>query len=122
MILGEVISAGVKLIDKYMPDPEAAQKAKQEFVESVQKAEIEIIKQQSENIRAEMSGDSWLQRNWRPVVMLNFAALISAHWLGWTAPNLSEGEITGLLDIVKVGIGGYVLGRSAEKTMKAYKK
>ena len=46
---------------------------------------------------------------------------MTAHWLGFTPPNMATEEVNALLDIIKIGLGGYVLGRSAEKTMKAYK-
>ena len=54
--------------------------------------------------------------------MLTFVSLIVAHWLGFTAENIEEEEVIMLLEIVKIGLGGYVLGRSGEKIMKEYKK
>jgi hypothetical protein len=47
--------------------------------------------------------------------MLTFAGLIVARWFGWAAPNLSEAEYLKLWSIVELGLGGYVIGRSAEK-------
>ena len=38
-------------------------------------------------------------------------------WLGWCAPNLGEAEALKLWDIVQLGLGGYVIGRSAEKVL-----
>ena len=81
-----------------------------------------VVNAQKSIIVAEAQGDSWLQRNWRPVVMLTFAGLVVAHWLGWTAENLKESEVLMLLEIVKIGLGGYVVGRSAEKCVKYYRK
>ena len=62
-------------------------------------------------------GKSWLQRTWRPITMLVFVGLIVARWLGWSAPNLGEGEVLKLWDIVEIGLGSYVIGRSAEKIL-----
>jgi len=70
-------------------------------------------------IVAELQGESWLQRNWRPLLMLWFAGLVGAHWLGFTPPNLSEATVQSLLTIVKIGVGGYILGRSGEKIVKS---
>lgn len=117
-----LLTIGGKLIDKLLPDQEAKQKAKVHLLEMAQNGELEMIRQQSETIRAEMEGESWLQRNWRPLTMVVFAGLVVAHWLGFTAENLSEGQVMALLDIVKIGLGGYVLGRSGEKIMKEYRK
>ena len=68
-------------------------------------------------MQAEAQGQSWLQRTWRPITMLVFVALIVTRWLGWCAPNLGEAEALKLWDIVQLGLGGYVIGRSAEKVL-----
>ena len=73
-------------------------------------------------ILAEANGESWLQRSWRPLMMLWFAGLVGAHWLGLTPDNLSQDTVNHLLNIVQVGIGGYVLGRSGEKIVREYKR
>jgi len=77
--------------------------------------EAKIVAAQASIIQAEANGKSWLQRNWRPITMLTFVALIVARWMGWTAPGMSEAEYLSVYDLMKLGIGGYVLGRSAEK-------
>ena len=49
-----------------------------------------------------------------PVVA--FAALVVAHWFGFTAPDIPETVQNSLLNIVMVGVGGYVVGRSGENS------
>jgi hypothetical protein len=49
--------------------------------------------------------------------MLTFASLIVARWLGYACPGLSEAEALKLWDIIQLGIGGYVIGRSTEKIL-----
>ncbi|MBA4388340.1 MAG: hypothetical protein C0404_10190 [Verrucomicrobia bacterium] len=73
----------------------------------------------AEVVKAEAQGQSWLQRTWRPITKLTFVALIVARWLGWSAPNLGEAEVLKLWDIVEIGLGGSVIGRSAEKVLPA---
>ena len=51
--------------------------------------------------------------------MLTFGGLIVARWMGYSAPNISEAEVLKLWDIVELGLGGYVIGRSAEKIVPA---
>ena len=77
-------------------------------------------KSQAKIITAEAKG-GWLQRNWRPLLMLTFAGLVVAHWFGYTAPNIPESVQNSLLNIVLVGMGGYIVGRSGEKIMDKYK-
>lgn len=66
-------------------------------------------------IEAEAAGESWLQRNWRPLTMMVFVGLIVAKWVGWTAPGVSEALELRLLGLIEIGLGGYVIGRSVEK-------
>lgn len=107
-------------IDKAIPDKDEAEKLKaQVTLEMLNKSNKEL-ESATKVIVAEAQGESWLQRNWRPILMLFFAGLVGAHWLGFTAPNLPTDVVVNLLDIVQVGVGGYVLGRSAEKVTKAY--
>ncbi len=73
----------------------------------------------SEIVKAEAAGESALQRNWRPILMLTFGTLIVARWLGFVAPNLTEAEYLKLWSIIELGLGGYVIGRSAEKIAPA---
>jgi hypothetical protein len=47
--------------------------------------------------------------------MLTFGALIVARWMGYAAPGISDAEILKLWSIVELGLGGYVIGRTAEK-------
>ena len=120
-MISEVLAIGSKLIDKLISNPDEQRKAKVELLKLAQSGELDEMQERSKNVRSEIQGESWLQRNWRPITMLAFTSLVIAHWLGFTASNLSENQILALLDIVQVGLGGYVLGRSGEKIMKVYK-
>ena len=116
-ILGKV-AGGVA--DRIFPDPEQELK-RIELQQALQAAVLErtseIERAAAEVVKAEAQGQSWLQRTWRPITMLTFVALIVARWLGWSAPNLAEAEALKLWDIVEIGLGGYVIGRSAEKVL-----
>lgn len=116
-ILGKI--AGT-VAERVFPDP--AQELKRlELQQALQAAVLErtsdIEKAAAEVVQTEAQGQSWIQRTWRPITMLTFVALIVARWLGWSAPNLSQAEALKLWDIVEIGLGGYVIGRSAEKVL-----
>jgi hypothetical protein len=97
------------------PDPEAKSKAEAEMALALMARQKELEQAAAGIIKAEASSTNWLASSWRPVVMLTFAGLIVARWFGWAAPNLSEAEYLKLWSIVELGLGGYVIGRSAEK-------
>ena len=110
-----------KAIDKAVPDKDLAEKLKAEAAKATLEMDTQELKAATDVVLSEAKGESWLQRCWRPVMMLWFAGLVGAHWLGFTPENLSQETIDALLSIVQVGIGGYVVGRSAEKVAKAWK-
>jgi hypothetical protein len=114
-MLLDILGIGAKLIDKIIPDKEAADKAKLELIRLEQEGKLTELKSQAQIINTEAASEHWLAANWRPLTMLVFVALIVARWFGWAAPNLAEEEYIKLWSIVELGLGGYVIGRSAEK-------
>jgi len=104
-----------EIVGKIVPDKDLRNQLIAELnmkMASIMEAELQA---RSSIILAEAKGESWLQRNWRPLMMVFFAGLIGAHWFGFTPENLTENQIADLYDLVTLGLGGYVLGRSAEK-------
>ncbi|WP_067515590.1 3TM-type holin [Endozoicomonas ascidiicola] len=104
-----------KIIERVIPDPDKAAEAKNQLVELAVNGELDELAQRAGIINTEAKGESWLQRNWRPIVMLVFTGLIVARWLGWSAPDLSEAVELKLFSIVQIGIGGYIASRGIEK-------
>lgn len=121
-----LLDIGLKLIDKLIPDKGAAQAAQLKLLELQQAgqlaeldASLKLALAGAENVKADAQSEGWLSRSWRPLTMLTFTALIVARWLGWAAPELSQGEYLKLWEIVEFGLGGYVVGRSVEKIAPA---
>lgn len=119
-ILGIVGKIAGTVAERLFPNPEHELK-RLELQQALQAAVLErtseIERAAAEVVKAEAQGQNWLQRTWRPITMLVFVALIVARWLGWSAPNLSQAEALKLWDIVEIGLGGYVIGRTAEKVL-----
>ena len=51
------------------------------------------------------------------MLLVTFAGLVVAHWFGFTALKVPESAQNSVLNIVMVGVCGYVAGRSAEKVV-----
>jgi len=113
--VSSILSLGTALIERVLPDPAAQAQAKLALLDMQQKGELTEFSNKADIIKTEAASTHWLAANWRPIVMLTFAGLIVARWFGWSAPNLSEAEYLKLWDIVQLGLGGYVIGRSGEK-------
>jgi hypothetical protein len=117
-----VFDVGGKLIDRLWPDPTQRDAAKLKLMELQQSgalaqlaAETDLQKAAADIVKTEAASSNFLTASWRPITMLVFVVLITARWFGWAAPNLQEQEYLKLWDIVQVGLGGYVIGRSVEK-------
>ncbi len=79
--------------------------------------ERQLLDSQSKVIMAEAQGQSWLQRNWRPITMLTFLVLVVCDSFGLLAFRLSDEAWT----LLQLGLGGYVVGRSVEKIAPQFK-
>ena len=122
-ILGAVapmVKTLFKTIDKTIDNKAEAEKIKQNIQQQLLSGQLKEHEAQAAVITAEAKG-GFLQRNWRPILMLVFAGLVVAHWFGYTAPDIPESVQNSLLNIVLVGMGGYIVGRSGEKIMDKYK-
>jgi len=86
-----------------------------ELVSKQMDLEHQLVSAKSEIITAEAKSKSWRTRNWRPLTMLTFVALIVLRALGLI--ELSESFSHDFMNLVQLGLGGYVVGRSAEKAV-----
>lgn len=112
------LKPAAELVNNVHTSDDERLKAQNEFlklqtvlIESALEHEQKLIEAQTQIITAEANGQSWIQRSWRPITMLTFLVLIVADAFGFTATPLSERA----WDLLQLGIGGYVIGRSAEK-------
>lgn len=115
-----------KTLDNLHTSDEEKLAAQQKFAELQSTVLGEILEYQGELneakskiITAEAMSENILTSTWRPITMLIFVGLVVAHWFGFTAENLTEAMVLQLFSIVKVGLGGYVVGRSVEKVVKS---
>ena len=117
---GGVISEVTKVIDELFTSDEERLHAKNEILKVLKDQQLELQRLETEIIVAEANGN-WLQRSWRPMLMLAFGFIVI--YVKFIAPLFSlpipplENEFWNLLQI---GIGGYVIGRTGAKMIKEY--
>lgn len=121
--LGSIFKPVVDLIDDlHTSDEEKMQVKKEmarienEFASRVLEYESKLMDSRATIVGKEISGHSWMQRNWRPITMLTFLVLVVLNSFGVLAVDLAD-EFWALL---KIGLGGYVIGRSAEKIVPIF--
>jgi len=130
--IADLFGKGLDIVDNLVEDKDLANKIKAEvqtkFMSIAHTELITLLESQTKIILGEIQGESWLQRNWRPVLMLTIVAIVANNYLlypylslFWTkAPVLELPEH--LYSLMKIGVGGYIVGRSAEKAIDSWKK
>jgi uncharacterized membrane protein (DUF106 family) len=75
--LDAILGVGMKLVDKFFPDPEAKAKAQLELLQMQQNGELAQInadiaegKELTTRLQADMASDSWLSKNIRPMTLI----------------------------------------------------
>ena len=79
--LDAILNIGGKLIDKLIPDPEAKAKAQLELAQMAQNGELQKMANDTklyeleqtnltDRLKADMSSDSWLSKNIRPMTLI----------------------------------------------------
>jgi hypothetical protein len=132
--LDALLNVGGKLIDKLIPDPEAKAKAQLELQKMAQDGELarmanetELYKTEQNNlterVKADMSSDSWLSKNIRPMTLIFLLLAYS----GFAIASIFEYETRGAY-VELLGQWGmlvmsfYFGGRTMEKIADRIKK
>lgn len=126
-IVGTVIQKIFGIIDKAVPDKDLAQKIKAEIALRDWQAELQDLAARKEIIISEATGHSWLQRNWRPLLMLAFGYMIVHNYVlvpifqAFYSNFPSVVMPDSVWNILALGVGGYVLGRTGEKMIAIWR-
>jgi len=94
---------------------------KAELLMKLKEAEMATQQLQAKVINSEAKSEHWITSAWRPITMLVFVAIIANNYIlvpyfqafGLHIPMLNL--TSQMWDLLKIGIGGYIVGRSAEK-------
>ncbi len=119
-VAGPLVKGLFGIIDQAVEDKDLAAKIKadiaarqQELIQTELRGAIEII-------LAEARG-GWLQRNWRPMLMVAVMAIVVNNYILFPYLSLWTDKVVvlelpgGLWALLTTGVGGYVVGRSGEK-------
>lgn len=121
--IGAFVTSIGDVIGKFVTDPNAKLQAQIELTRiatdyqgKVLEADKELAVQQASVIVAEAKSESWIARNWRPITMLTFVYIIAHNYIFATMFHLQSVPIPpDMWDLLKLGIGGYIVGRTVEK-------
>lgn len=98
---------------------------KAKMLKQVSELESTFLETQGKIITAEANSEHWLVSAWRPITMLTFVFIVASNYIiapyasalfSVTIPTLAL--TPEIWELIKLGLGGYVIGRSAEKVAK----
>lgn len=79
--IDDIVSVGMKLVDKLIPDPEAKAKAQLDLAKLAQEgkladiqADVAEMQEVTKRAQADMASDSWLSKNIRPMTLIAILA------------------------------------------------
>ncbi len=127
-VAGPLLKGLFDVVDQSIEDKDQAARIKFALQQKVLDGQSKEIEAAAGIIVAEARGESWLQRNWRPMLMCLFGVIVANNYI--VAPYLALfGGLALTLnlppdmwDLLKIGVGGYVVGRSVEKGIKVWKE
>lgn len=115
------------VLDRVLPDTVEKDKVKAELQAQMLQHSASIEKAAADVVVAEAKGESWLQRNWRPVTMMSFVTIvvnnyIMVPWLNvFGLPAVALDIPPDMWSLLQIGIGGYIVSRGAEKGIKTWR-
>ncbi len=95
--------------------------AQAQLTQQVLDYESKLAEQKSKVIIAEAQGKSWLQRNWRPLLMMTVIVIIFNNYVLFPYISMFTDSAAvlelpdELFTLLTYGVTGYVVGRSGEK-------
>lgn len=121
-ILGDVLKKVIPDSDKRAEIERETKLALLEHTDSLEKVRGEII-------LAEAKSENWITSAWRPLLMMVAIAIIAMNYLVFPIiaigyPSISEHVLElpdQLWNLLTLGVGGYIVGRSGEKAIDKWK-
>ena len=109
-----VVGAVGEVIDRLTLPAREKKQLETELFRVITECERQRMEAQASVIVEEARGN-WLQRSWRPLVMLTFTLIVLMGTFV-SLPILSD--TSRFWDLLEIGLGGYVVGRSGEKMVQ----
>lgn len=122
-LIERIIGPVSDLLSEVIEDPDERARIEAQLRQRLLEHEGSLVEASRDVVVAETTSASWLARNWRPITMLSFVSIIVNNYIIVPWLQAFGIETVAVLDLpdafftlLTIGIGGYVVGRSLEKT------
>jgi hypothetical protein len=131
LVLALLMGPLSSIIDAYVSDLELRRKLKAELELKLVDHLGQALAVQRDVLTAEIRSEHWLTRSWRPVLMILAMSIIAFYGIGLPTIEALAGHAIAfrprwsdippdMWELLTIGIGGYVGGRSVEKIAGAF--
>ena len=116
------------IVDKAIPDKDLKEKLKHQLNTQLINGEHEELIAKSRIIQAEAESKHWLTATWRPALMWICIIVIANNYILSPVLNAVFGTSLALSipdpmwNLLTIGVGGYIAGRSGEKIAQKWKE
>jgi hypothetical protein len=106
------------LVKRLIPDGDKSMDVEKESLESLR----------GKIVLEEAKSGHWLTATWRPLLMMVIIAIVALNYLIFPVMGLFMPETYAidlpqeLWNLLQIGVGGYIVGRSGEKMIDTWKK
>ena len=120
-IVGDLVKRLIPDGDKSMDVEKEIKLALLEHTDSLESLRGKIVLEEAKS-------GHWLTATWRPLLMMVIIAIVAMNYLFFPVLNLFVGSDYAidlpaeLWNLLQIGVGGYIVGRSGEKMIDTWKK
>ena len=125
--VGPLVKMALGVVDKSVADKDLKDKLKSELTSQLLDNNNKELQSAASIIQAEASSVHWLTATWRPALMWICILVIFNNYIIMPFANLIFGSSVELSipdpmwNLLTIGVGGYIVGRSGEKIATNWK-
>jgi len=109
------------LVKRLIPDGDKSEEVEKEIKLALLENSESLEALSGEIVLAEAKSSNWITAAWRPLLMMVIIAIVALNYLFFPVVNMLTGSVLlielpkELWNLLQIGVGGYVVGRSGEK-------
>jgi len=126
--IGPIAKIALGVVDKSVEDKDLAEKLKSQITSQMLDNNSKELQSAASIIQTEASSKHWLTATWRPALMWICIIVIFNNYILLPFANIIFGASVELSipdpmwNLLTIGVGGYIAGRSGEKIAQNWKK
>tara|TARA_R110000744_G_scaffold63569_2_gene130756 strand:- start:580 stop:981 length:402 start_codon:yes stop_codon:yes gene_type:complete len=126
--ISPIVKIALGVVDKSVEDKDLKEKLKSQITSQLLDNNSKELQSAASIIKAEASSQHWLTATWRPALMWICIIVIFNNYILMPFANIIFGTAVELTipdpmwNLLTIGVGGYIAGRSAEKVANNWQK